>query len=29
MPRLRQVPKSEASPEALAAYKRLFGDRDN
>ena len=28
MPRLRQVPKSEASPEALAAYKRLFGDRD-
>jgi alkylhydroperoxidase family enzyme len=28
MPRLRQVPRSEASPEALAAYTRLFGDRD-
>ena len=28
MPRLRQVPRSEASPEALAAYQRLFGDRD-
>ncbi len=28
MPRLRQVPRSEASPEALAAYDRLFGDRD-
>lgn len=28
MPRLRQVPRSEASPEALAAYTRLFGNRD-
>lgn len=28
MPRLRQVPRSEASPEALTAYTRLFGDRD-
>jgi len=28
MPRLRQVPRSEAPPEALAAYTRLFGDRD-
>jgi len=28
MPRLRQVPRAEASPEALAAYERLFGDRD-
>lgn len=28
MPRLRQIPRSEASPEALAAYTRLFGDRD-
>lgn len=28
MPRLRQVPRSEASPGALAAYTRLFGDRD-
>lgn len=28
MPRLRQVPRSEASPEALAAYTRLFGERD-
>ncbi len=28
MPRLRQVPRAEASPEALAAYQRLFGDRD-
>ncbi|WP_322818813.1 carboxymuconolactone decarboxylase family protein [Tepidiforma sp.] len=28
MPRLRQVPKAEAAPEALAAYQRLFGDRD-
>jgi alkylhydroperoxidase family enzyme len=28
MPRLRQVPRAEASPEALAAYTRLFGERD-
>lgn len=28
MPRLRQVPRSEASPPALAAYQRMFGDRD-
>lgn len=28
MPRLRQVPKSEASEPALAAYQRMFGDRD-
>jgi alkylhydroperoxidase family enzyme len=28
MPRLRQVPRAEASPEALASYTRLFGDRD-
>jgi alkylhydroperoxidase family enzyme len=28
MPRLRQVPRSEASPEAIQAYDRLFGDRD-
>jgi alkylhydroperoxidase family enzyme len=28
MPRLRQVPRSEASPAALAAYDRLFGSRD-
>lgn len=28
MPRLRQVPRSEASPVALAAYQRMFGDRD-
>jgi alkylhydroperoxidase family enzyme len=28
MPRLRQVPRSEASPEAVQAYDRLFGDRD-
>jgi alkylhydroperoxidase family enzyme len=28
MPRLRQVPRSEASPIALAAYERMFGDRD-
>jgi alkylhydroperoxidase family enzyme len=28
MPRLRQVPRAEAPPEALAAYDRLFGDRD-
>jgi alkylhydroperoxidase family enzyme len=28
MPRLRQVPRAEASPEAVEAYNRLFGDRD-
>ena len=28
MPRLRQVPRAEATPEVLAAYARLFGDRD-
>ncbi len=28
MPRLRQVPKAEASPEVLAIYKEFFGDRD-
>ncbi len=28
MPRLRQVPRAEVSPEALAAYTRLFGERD-
>lgn len=28
MPRLRQVPRSEASPDALQMYNRLFGDRD-
>lgn len=28
MPRLRQVTRAEASPEALQAYDRLFGDRD-
>jgi alkylhydroperoxidase family enzyme len=28
MPRLRQVPRSEAGPEALDSYQRLFGDRD-
>ncbi len=28
MPRLRQVSRSAASPEALAAYSRLFGERD-
>ncbi|MCL6645547.1 MAG: carboxymuconolactone decarboxylase family protein [Dehalococcoidia bacterium] len=28
MPRLRQVPRSEASPEVLEAYTRLFQDRD-
>jgi alkylhydroperoxidase family enzyme len=28
MPRLRQVPRSEASAEVLAVYQRLFGDRD-
>lgn len=28
MPRLRQVPRSEATPNVLKAYDRLFGDRD-
>ena len=28
MPRLRQVPRSEATPEVLEMYNRLFGDRD-
>lgn len=28
MPRLRQVPRSEAPPEALPLYDLLFGDRD-
>ena len=28
MPRLRQVPRSEAHPGALTLYKMLFGDRD-
>jgi alkylhydroperoxidase family enzyme len=28
MPRLRQVPRAEASPVAVEAYQRLFGDRD-
>jgi alkylhydroperoxidase family enzyme len=28
MPRLRQVPRSEAAPQAIEAYQRLFGDRD-
>jgi alkylhydroperoxidase family enzyme len=28
MPRLRQVPRSEADPIALAMYDMLFGDRD-
>lgn len=28
MPRLRQVPRSEASPAALAAYDRLFPGKD-
>lgn len=28
MPRLRQVSKAEASPEALAIYKEFFGERD-
>lgn len=28
MPRLREVPKAEASPEALQMYERIFGDRD-
>jgi alkylhydroperoxidase family enzyme len=28
MPRLRQVPRSEAGPDVLNAYQRLFGDKD-
>lgn len=28
MPRLRQVPRSEADPTALAMYDMLFGERD-
>jgi alkylhydroperoxidase family enzyme len=28
MPRLRQVPRSEASPEVAKLYDHLFGDRD-
>ena len=28
MPRLRQVPKSEATPEVVAMYERLFDQRD-
>ncbi|MCA9821107.1 MAG: carboxymuconolactone decarboxylase family protein [Dehalococcoidia bacterium] len=28
MPRLREVPRAEAPPEALPAYDRMFGDRD-
>jgi alkylhydroperoxidase family enzyme len=28
MPRLRQVPRSEANTQVLDAYQRLFGDRD-
>ena len=28
MPRLRQVPRSEATPEVQAVYQRLFQDRD-
>ena len=28
MPRLRQVPRSEAPPEVVSTYQRLFGDRD-
>ena len=28
MPRLRQVPRSEADPVALGMYDRLFPDRD-
>ena len=28
MPRLRQVPRSEAPPEVVEMYKLLFGDRD-
>ena len=28
MPRLREVPKAEATPDVLATYKSLFQDRD-
>jgi len=28
MPRLRQVPRAEATPDVAAIYERLFGDRD-
>ena len=28
MPRLRQIPRSEAHPGALSLYKMLFGERD-
>lgn len=28
MPRLRQVPRAEATPDVVAIYDRLFGDRD-
>jgi alkylhydroperoxidase family enzyme len=28
MPRLRQVPRAEAPPEAIPLYELLFGDRD-
>lgn len=28
MPRLRQVPRSEAAPEVMPLYERLFQDRD-
>ncbi len=28
MPRLREVPRAEAPPEALPAYNRMFGDKD-
>src|SRR5436190_15580279 len=28
MPRLRQVPRSEAPPEVQTVYERLFGERD-
>ena len=28
MPRLRQVPRAGANPDVIAAYSRLFGDRD-
>lgn len=28
MPRLHQVPRSEATPEVVQTYQRLFGDRD-
>ena len=28
MPRLRQVPRSEAPPEIQQMYEMLFGDRD-